>query len=98
MTTDDHAYPRRAIHAVPYLHAWRNARGWTQADLATRSQVARATVERAERGSGVTSAVLYKLAAGLGLSVERLITQDPRRLTPTRLAALSASGTRRQAR
>ena len=51
----------------------REARGWTQADLAARIGVSRKTVNTVENGVFTPSATLaIKLARALGLSVEQL--------------------------
>lgn len=56
--------------ARAYLEA-RTAAGWTQAELAARAGVARATVARIERGEGgLTVATLQRVAAELGQRLE----------------------------
>lgn len=43
---------------------------WTQADLAERAAVSRPTIARIERGDGVSTVTLEKVATALGLRVE----------------------------
>jgi putative transcriptional regulator len=53
----------------------REARGWTQAELANRIGVSRKTVNTVENGVFVPSTVVaLKLAAALGTSVEALFS------------------------
>lgn len=63
--------------ALAYIEA-RTALGWTQAELAARAGVARATVARIERGeAGVTLATLQRVAAALGQRLEvRLVESE----------------------
>lgn len=56
--------------ALAFLEA-RTAVGWTQAELAARAGVARATVARIERGEAtLTLATLQRVAAALGQRLE----------------------------
>lgn len=48
----------------------RNARGWSQDELAARAGVSRPSVARIERGDDVSTATLVKVARALGLTVE----------------------------
>ena len=48
----------------------REARGWSQEELATRSAVSRPSIARIERGDDVSTATLGKVASALGLAVE----------------------------
>jgi putative transcriptional regulator len=51
----------------------REARGWTQAELASRVEVSRKTINTVENGLVVTSTlVALKLAKALNVAVERL--------------------------
>lgn len=63
--------------ALAYLEG-RTAAGWTQAELAARAGVSRATVARIERGEAtVTLATLQRVAAALGQRVEvRLVERE----------------------
>ncbi len=57
------------------LREAREARGWTQADLAARIAVSRKTVNTVENGVFVPSTVIaLKLAAAFGEPVESLFT------------------------
>lgn len=48
----------------------RNARGWSQTDLAERAGVSRPSVARIEGGDDVSTATLDKVAEALGLTLE----------------------------
>ncbi|PZT91585.1 MAG: transcriptional regulator [Gordonia sp. (in: high G+C Gram-positive bacteria)] len=48
----------------------RDARGWSQGELAARAHVSRPTIARTERGDDVSTATLVKVASALGLAVE----------------------------
>ena len=55
------------------LKTEREARGWTQADLAARIGVSRKTVNTVENGVFVPSTVIaLKMAEAFGLTVEKL--------------------------
>ncbi len=61
------------------LHAEREARGWTLADLAERSGVSRAMVSKIERGeASPTAALLGRLAAAFGLTLSQLFARIER--------------------
>ncbi len=56
------------------LHLEREARGWSQADLAERSGVSKAMVSKIERGeTSPTAALLARLAAAFGLTLAGLL-------------------------
>jgi transcriptional regulator with XRE-family HTH domain len=57
---------------LPKLKHMRMRKAMTQLELAKLAGVARATVNRAERGEIVSFANVRKLAAALGVSVEQL--------------------------
>jgi transcriptional regulator with XRE-family HTH domain len=61
-----------------HIRALREARGWTQGDLAERAGVTRATVNRIENGkpSSIDLDVLEKLAGALGVAPGLLIVQN----------------------
>lgn len=54
------------------IRAARQARRWTQEDLAQQSGVSRPTVARLEAGRGVSTTTLTKLAEALNLRVQLL--------------------------
>lgn len=55
------------------LREYRDARGWTQADLATRVGVSRKTINTVENGIFVPSTIIaLKLAAAFACAVEDL--------------------------
>ena len=57
------------------LREAREARGWTQADLAERVGVSRKTINTVENGVFVPSTIIaLKLARALGQSVEKLFS------------------------
>lgn len=62
---------------VPYLQAWRRRRTLKQGELATKAGVARATVQRGERGETLSIDNVRKLAAALSLSVEQVRFEEP---------------------
>src|SRR5690348_287766 len=57
------------------IAALREARGWSQAELARRSGVAQTTISRLEgaEGAGATSGVLVRLSEVFGVSPSRLL-------------------------
>lgn len=55
----------------------RDARAWSQEELAERGGVSRPTIARIERGDDVSTATLVKVATALGLSVDVRPTQEP---------------------
>ena len=59
----------------------RLTRGWTQAELAKRANVRRATINRIENGrtTGVDFDVLERIADAFGLAARSLIVQDGKR-------------------
>jgi transcriptional regulator with XRE-family HTH domain len=58
------------------LRVEREARGWTLADLATRSGVSRAMVSKIERGeASPTAALLGRLSAAFGLTMSQLFAR-----------------------
>ncbi|MEO6042046.1 MAG: helix-turn-helix transcriptional regulator [Croceibacterium sp.] len=60
---------------VTKLREAREARGWTQAELAARIGVSRKTVNTVENGVFIPSTVIaLKLAGALGTSVEALFS------------------------
>ena len=48
----------------------RDARGWSQKELAARGDVSRPSIARIERGDDVSTSTLTKVARALGLAVE----------------------------
>ena len=59
------------------LRAEREARGWTQADLAERIEVSRKTINTIENGVFVPSTIIaLKLARAFGKPVEKLFSLD----------------------
>jgi DNA-binding XRE family transcriptional regulator len=59
------------------LRAWRDHRGWTQAELAAKSGVARdliAQIETRRRNGSIQS--MNRLARALGVPIEALIEED----------------------
>ncbi|NCP12022.1 MAG: helix-turn-helix transcriptional regulator [Sphingomonadales bacterium] len=59
------------------LRDYRDARGWTQADLAEIVGVSRKTINTVENGIFVPSTVIaLKLAAAFGVSVEELFSLE----------------------
>lgn len=59
------------------LREVREARGWTQADLAERVGVSRKTINTVENGVFIPSTIIaLKLARALGQSVEKLFSLD----------------------
>jgi transcriptional regulator with XRE-family HTH domain len=55
----------------------REAKGWTQRDLAREADVRQATVSKAEAGESITLATLVKLADALGVRAAFLIDHEP---------------------
>lgn len=76
MTEDD---PRKAIRGVRLTHlaAWRRFSVMTQADLAKKAGVARATVNRAEGGDPVSMENARQIAAALGITPQQLFAGPP---------------------
>lgn len=63
---------------LPYLKAWRMTKLLGQAELARKCGLSKGTLARAERGDEVVSfANIRKLAEGLGISTDELLTQEP---------------------
>lgn len=59
------------------IRAAREARGWTQADLAERIGVSRKTVNTVENGVFVPSTLIaLKMARAFGMAVEELFSID----------------------
>ena len=67
--------PTRA--ATPSLLYWRMQRGWIERQLAERSGVDRATVQRLEAGGLARMDTVSKLAAALGIEPAGLLRQPP---------------------
>lgn len=64
--------------AVPFLHAWRLRRGFSQQELATRAGMSKTTIVNLEGGKGRANFVsIRKLAAALDISREELLYLDP---------------------
>lgn len=59
------------------LERLRREQGLDQKELASRAQVAQSTVSRAENGGALSAINALKLARVLGVSVERLLEQEP---------------------
>lgn len=58
---------------IPYLRAWRLHRRMTHEELAKAAEVGRQTVIRLEKpGQRANELTIYKIAHGLGISVEDL--------------------------
>jgi len=58
------------------LKAEREARGWSQADLATRSGVSKAMISKVERGeSSPTASLLGRLSGAFGLTISTLVAR-----------------------
>jgi len=77
MTTiqDDSALDLTPLLATR-LRVEREARGWSIADLATRSGVSRAMISKVERGeASPTAALLGRLAAAFGLTLSTLLAR-----------------------
>jgi transcriptional regulator with XRE-family HTH domain len=65
---------------LPYLRAWRQWRGLSQAELATRAGIWRPTVTTVENGkTAATYATIGKLAEALDISREALLHDQPGR-------------------
>jgi transcriptional regulator with XRE-family HTH domain len=73
--------PGIEAHLAEKLRAERESRGWTLADLATRSGVSRAMISKIERGeASPTAALLGRLSAAFGLTMSQLFDrmEEPR--------------------
>jgi transcriptional regulator with XRE-family HTH domain len=58
--------------------SWRRNRGWTQADLAARSNLTRPYLSKVEKGSADPAlSVVRRLAAALGISIGQLTDEAP---------------------
>jgi transcriptional regulator with XRE-family HTH domain len=64
---------------VPHLRAWRNLRALTQAELAEKSNVSRATISSAEGGARIWVSHVRSLADALDVTPEDLQRQAPNR-------------------
>ena len=62
---------------TPYLRAWRLHAALKQNELADKAHVARATVQRGERGEPLSIDNVRALAQALGVTVEQLRFQAP---------------------
>ena len=65
------------LDGVPPLRAWRDHRGWTQAELSAKSGVARdliAQIETRRRNGSIQS--INRLARALGIPIEALIEDE----------------------
>lgn len=65
------------LDGVPPLRAWRDYRGWTQAELSAKSGVARdliAQIEIRRKNGSIQS--LHRLARALGVPIESLIEDE----------------------
>lgn len=78
MSNDTNKYTSNKYASVSYVDARyignnvrtaRNARGWTQTQLAEQAGISRATIARIERGSHISTATLEKIVAALGVQV-----------------------------
>ena len=71
---------------LPYLRAWRQRAGLTRSELARRAHVGESMIARIELAAGRANALaVARLAAGLGLSEERL-RRDPASQMPHTLS------------
>ena len=63
---------------VPFLHAWRLRRGYSQQELAERASMSKTTIVNLEGAKGRANFVsIRKLAAALDISREDLLYHDP---------------------
>jgi transcriptional regulator with XRE-family HTH domain len=63
---------------VPFLHAWRLRRGYSQQELAERAGMSKTTIVNLEGAKGRANFVsIRKLAAALDISREELLFRDP---------------------
>lgn len=62
---------------IPNLRAWRIYRLLSQDQLAKAAGVGEMTIHRLERGDNANELTVYKLAKGLGLSIQQLLTEAP---------------------
>lgn len=69
----------RAVRGVRLTHlsAWRRFNVLTQAELATKAGVARATVNRAEGGGPISMENTRQIAAALGITPQQLLAGPP---------------------
>jgi DNA-binding XRE family transcriptional regulator len=80
--------PMRQLHPtrmpVPFLHAWRLRRGFSQQELAELAGMSKTTIVNLERAKGGANFVsIRKLAAALAISREELLFHDPNALAAT---------------
>jgi transcriptional regulator with XRE-family HTH domain len=70
---------RAGTVAVPHLRAWREHRLLTRAQLADKSGVSEAGIEKLESGraAGARFTTVVKLAQALGVTTETLLTTSP---------------------
>jgi DNA-binding XRE family transcriptional regulator len=69
--------PIRSGFALTYLRAWREWRVMSQAELARRAKVSKATVARIEGGQPAVFVTTDKLAKALEVTREQLVREGP---------------------
>jgi transcriptional regulator with XRE-family HTH domain len=70
------------VEIATLVRTAREARGWSQTDLAERSGVSHSGISALEKGKGApTMTTLRKLADALGVDVSQLIGSEPVRST-----------------
>lgn len=78
MSNDTNKYTSTKYASIRYVDARyignnvrtaRNARGWSQTQLAEQAGISRATIARIERGLHISTATLEKIVAALGVRV-----------------------------
>jgi transcriptional regulator with XRE-family HTH domain len=71
---------------LPYLRAWRQRAGLSRSALAQRAHIGESTIARIELAAGRANPLaVARLAAGLGISAERLV-RDPASQMPHALS------------
>jgi len=77
MADDDRRHRAQRGVRLPHLAAWRRFSVMTQAELAEKVGVTRATINRAEGGSHVSMENARQIASALGITPQQLLAGPP---------------------